>query len=174
MPSPIHALTRRLAFAALLLLAMGQGVDAQLSGLERIQPGDSVRVYLRGGLPVDAGFDRWQSGEMVLRVEGLEGAWFIDVEDLSELELYALRTNRESFRHGAVLGAVAGLFVGAVGGLLLHTTGVIDDPDAPPAQVITNAMSFAGIGVAVGIAGGGLYYGRNPGYGWVTIALPVR
>ena len=95
MPSPIHALTRRLAFAALLLLAMGQGVDAQLSGLERIQPGDSVRVYLRGGLPVDAGFDRWQSGEMVLRVEGLEGAWFIDVEDLSELELYALRTNRD-------------------------------------------------------------------------------
>lgn len=133
-----------------------------------------MRVHLRGGLPVDVGFERWQAGEMVLRVDGLDGRWFVDVDDVDQLEIYARRTNRESFRYGALVGAAGGLFAGAVVGLVLHTLGVIDDPDAPPAQVMTNTLSGAGIGVAAGILVGGLYAGRNPGYGWISIALPVH
>lgn len=155
------------------LAACPAGVAAQQSGVERIQVGDSVRVHLPGALPIDAAFERWQSDELILRVEGLEGRWPVSVYDLSSLELYTLRTRQESFRHGVILGAVSGVFIGAAAGVLLHSVGVIDDPDAPPAQLLTNGLRGAGLGaIALGLAGG-FYFGRNPGYGWVSITLPV-
>lgn len=147
--------------------------SGQASGLERVQEGDSVRLHFDGALPIDAAFQQWQSEQMLLRVEGLDEVWPVSVEDLSSLQVYALRTPRESFRHGAVLGAVSGIFVGAAVGLLLHTSGVIDDPDAPPAQLMTNTLTGAGVGAATGLLAGGLYYGRHPGYGWISITLPT-
>lgn len=147
----------------------GQG-----SGVERIQAGDSVRVHFSGALPIDAAFEQWRDDELMLRVEGLEERWPVSVYDLSSLELYTLRTRQESFRHGMILGAVSGIFIGAAAGVLLHSAGVIDDPDAPPAQILSNGLRGAGLGaVALGLAGG-FYFGRNPGYGWISIALPVR
>ncbi len=174
MRSFLQTIGSSMLLACAVLGVQADNAEGQLSGLDRIQTGDSVRVHPRRGLTVDASFDRWDTGDMVLRVEGLDGRWFVDVADLDELEIYAQRTERESFRHGAVIGAAAGLFAGAVAGLILHTVGITDDPDAPPSQIMSNTLTGAGIGVASGVIFGGFYAARHPGWGWISIALPVH
>lgn len=143
------------------------------SGVLRVQPGDSLRVHLEGNLPITAAFQSWDGEYMMLGIEGIDDAWPVSVFEMNALELYTMRTSRESFRHGAVLGAVSGIFIGAAVGLALHSIGVTDDPDAPPAQLMTNTLRGAGLGFALGAIGGGLYFGRNPGWGWVSITLPM-
>lgn len=63
--------------------------------------------------------------------------------------------------------------VGAATGLVLHVTGVIDDPKEPPAQLFSDALEWAGIGMVVGSIGGGFLGGRNPGKGWIRLELPA-
>lgn len=145
--------------------------DAQ-AGVLRVQIGDSLRVHLQGNLPITAAFRSWDGEYMMLGIEGIDDSWPVSVFDMDELELYTLRTSQESFRHGAVLGAVSGIFIGAALGLALNATGITDDPDGPPAQLMTDTLRGAGLGFALGAVGGGLYFGRNPGWGWVSIRLP--
>jgi hypothetical protein len=150
----------------------GAGVSAQGSGLDRVEVGDSVRIRMEGTVLVPASLNSWRGNVMVLNVSGLQTTWPVSVSDLISLEVYTLRTHQESFRQGAILGAVSGLFVGAAIGVILNTTGVIKDPDAPPAQIMTQAIAGAGLGFAGGAVLGGIYYGRRSGMGWVGITLP--
>lgn len=160
---------------ALALMAVPGTTEAQSgvqSGVLRVQEGDSLRVHLEGNLPITAAFHAWDGEYMMLGIEGIDDEWPVSIFEMNALELYTLRTSQESFRHGAILGAVSGIFIGAAVGLALHSLGVTDDPDAPPAQLMTNALRGAGLGFALGGIGGGLYFGKNPGWGWVSITLP--
>jgi hypothetical protein len=152
----------------------GAGAAAQGSGLDRVEVGDSVRIRMEGTVLVPASLNSWRGDVMVLNVSGLRTTWPVSVSDMISLELYTLRTRQESFRQGAILGAVTGLFVGAAIGVLLNTTGLIKDPDAPPAQIMTQTLAGAGLGFAGGALLGGVYYGRRPGMGWISITLPRR
>jgi hypothetical protein len=156
---------------ATLILGVTGSASAQ-SDASRVEFGDSVRVRLPRAQAVDASFRGWDQGVMLLRVQGLEGQWNVPVRDLSALSVYTTRTPREGLRHYSILGAVSGLFLGAAVGLALHTTGVIDDPTKPPAQIITNALKWSGLGVVGGLLAGGVLGGRHPGAGWVGISLP--
>jgi hypothetical protein len=127
-----------------------------------------------GGFRVEAAFQRWNGESMVLAVEGLGVPWTVSVFDMHGLEVLTDRTRREGFRHGAVLGAAAGLFIGAVAGVGLNAAGVTDDPDAPSDQLITHAIRGAVIGIAGGALVYGVYRGRHPGRGWIGLALPTR
>lgn len=155
-----------------LLLGPGATVVEAQADIMRVQVGDSLRVRLPGSLPIQAAFRAWDGQYMMLDIGGLDDEWPVSVFDMAGLELYTMRTPQESFRHGAILGAVSGIFIGAAIGLALHSIGVTDDPDAPPAQLMTNTLRGAGLGFALGAVGGGLYFGRNPGEGWVSIRLP--
>ncbi len=138
----------------------------------RVEVGDSIRVGMTNVLPVEGALVGWREGGLLMRVDGLDEAWPLRFQDLSSLQVYTLRTAREGFRHGAVLGAVSGIFVGAALGLLLHTTGVIGDEESPPAQILSHGLAGAGIGFGVGAMVGGFWYGRRPSSGWIQITLP--
>jgi len=127
-----------------------------------------------GGLPVAAEFVQWDYDVMVLGVDGLESDWPVSLFDMARLEVYGDRTSREGFRHGAIIGAVSGLFIGAVVGVLLQAGGVTDQPDQPPSQLISDAFTGAGIGILSGGLAGGFYKGAHPGRGWIRLALPGR
>ena len=170
---------RVLAGLALTGLAFGvpftvTPVVAQLAGSERVSVGDTVRIRMPGGLPVAAEFVQWDYDVMVLGVEGLESEWPVSVFDMARLEVYGDRTSREGFRHGAIIGAVSGMFIGAVVGVLLQAGGVTDQPDQPPSQLISDAFTGAGIGILSGGLAGGFYKGAHPGRGWIRLALPGR
>ena len=159
--------------AAILVLGVTCPVHAQ-SDLSRVELGDSVRVQLPRARAVEASLQGWDQGVMLLRVQGLESQWGVPVRDLAALSVYTARSPREGLRHYSILGAVSGLFLGAAVGLALHTMGVIDDPTKPPAQIITNALKWSGLGVVGGVVAGGVLGGQNPGVGWVGISLPYR
>jgi len=148
------------------------GASAQGSGLNRVEVGDSVRVRMEGSVLIPASLDAWRGNVLVLNVSGLSTTWPVAASDLVSLEVYTLRTKPESFRHGAIIGGVSGLFIGAALGLLLNSTGVTYDPDAAPAQLMTHALAGAGLGFVGGALLGGVYLGRRPGMGWIGITLP--
>jgi hypothetical protein len=127
-----------------------------------------------GGFRVRAAFRAWEGESMVLNVDGLEGPWTVSVYDMRGLEVFTDRTRREGFRHGALLGAATGLFVGAVAGIALNAAGVTDDPNAPSDQLVTHAIRGAVIGVAGGALVYAVYRGRHPGRGWIGLELPRR
>ena len=158
------------------MLQLGAAVPglAQRSDTNRVNPGDSVRVRMDAGSRVDAAFRRWDGDSMVLRVAGLEAPWTVSVFDMYGLEVYTDRTRREGFRHGAVLGAAGGLFIGAVVGVALNAAGVTDDPNGPSDQLVTHAIRGAVIGIAGGALAYGVYRGRHPGRGWIGLQLPSR
>ncbi len=147
---------------------------AQRSDTNRVHPGDSVRVRMQGSFEVDASFERWEGDEMVLGVEGLDDPWTVSVYEMDRLQVYTDRTRREGFRHGAVLGAAAGIFIGAIAGIGLNAAGVTDDPDGPSDQLVTQAIAGAVVGMAGGALVYGVHRGRNPGRGWIGIVLPTR
>lgn len=161
----VAALVLTLAFAA---EAAGQGADRN-----RMMEGDSVRARLTGRMTVSAVFTRWEDDGILLEVDGFSDPYEVNLANLERLDVYMARTSRESFRHGALLGGTSGIFIGAVAGLLLHRAGVIDDERAPPAEVMTDALSFAGIGLVAGVLVGGFYAGSHPGSGWIRIQLPA-
>lgn len=136
-------------------------------------PGDSVRVRLEGRVTVAAEFHRWQSDGILLDVSGFAEPYPIALSDMQRLHAYMRRTRRESFRHGAVLGAAAGLFIGAGVGLILHTTGVIAEEDGPPSEIVTDTLSWLGLGLVGGTLVGGFYAGSHPGLGWIEVQLPI-
>jgi len=159
-----------------VLAAGGPGISAaaaQGSDTNRVAEGDTVRLMMSGGsLPVTASFLGWDGETMLLDVEGLEGSWAVSVFDMHRLEVLTERTNREGFRHGAVLGGAAGLFLGAAIGVVLNASGVTHDPNEPPSQIVTQAMRGGVVGIAVGALAGGVWRGRRPGRGWVNLGLP--
>lgn len=147
-------------------------VAGQLAGSERVMVGDTVRIRMPGGVLVSAELVRWNADIMMLDVEGLESEWPVSLFDMARLDVYDDRTSREGFRHGAILGAVSGLFIGAVVGILLQAGGVTDQPDQPPSQLISDAFTGGGIGLLAGGVVGGFYMGSHPGRGWIRLALP--
>lgn len=165
-----RAVTIRCLIVASLLFP--GAVAAQESDASRIQPGDSVRVTIKGALPIPGVLDSWRSEVMVLSIDGLDDTWGVSVSDMTALQVYTRRTNRESFRHGAMMGSVLGIFVGTALGAALNASGVTDDPEGPPAQIVTAALTGTAIGFLGGALLGGLYYGRRPGMGWIRITLP--
>lgn len=146
----------------------GQGADRN-----RMVNGDSVRVQLMGRVTVAAEFNRWEGDGILLDVDGFEHPYPVDIANMESLDVYMVRTPRESFRHGALLGASAGLFIGAAAGLLLHQAGIIDDEEAPPAEILTDALTFAGLGLVGGTLVGGFYGSAHPGRGWIRVQLPA-
>ncbi len=155
------------------LVPTGSEAAAQGADRNRMTVGDSVRVRLTGRMTVSAVFNQWQSDGILLDVDGFVDPYQVDLENLERLDVYMARTPRESFRHGALLGGTAGIFIGAVAGFLLHAGGVIDDEGAPPAEVVTDALTFAGIGLVGGVLVGGFYASSHPGSGWIRVQLPV-
>jgi hypothetical protein len=130
------------AVRAILILGAGlcgsaPEVSAQSSDTNRVSAGDTVRVRMDRGLTVEAVFQRWEGESMALSVEGLTAPWVVSVFDMQALDVYTDRTRREGFRHGALLGAAAGLFLGAAIGVALNASGATDDPDAPADQIVT-------------------------------------
>lgn len=167
--------TAALLGALIVAGVLGVGGEAVAQGADRnrMAVGDSVRARLSGRMTVSAVFSQWQTGGILLEVDGFADPYPVDLENLERLDVYMPRTPHESFRNGALLGASAGLFIGAVAGLLLHQAGVIDDENAPPAELLTDALSFAGIGLAGGLLVGGFYGSSHPSSGWIRIQLPA-
>lgn len=156
-----------------LVCALGaHPVSAQFSDASRVSDGDTVRIRLPRAMPVKASVVGMHNDVMVMRVEGLDGPWGVSLFDMTSLEVFTDRTPREGFRHGAILGGVSGLFIGAAVGIVLHTTGVTDDPSQPPGKLMTDALRGAGLGVIGGALAFGFYGGSHPGRGWIGIALP--
>jgi hypothetical protein len=146
---------------------------AQSADANRVAEGDTVRVMVsERALPVTASFLGWEGEWMLLDVDGVDGSWSVNVFDLHRLELLTERTSREGLRHGVVLGGAAGLFVGAAVGVVLDASGVTNDPNQPPGQIVGHAITGGAIGILVGALAGGLYRGRRPGRGWVNLGLP--
>ena len=155
--------------------ALGQALPLDVaSDPSRILSGDSLRVKLPFSPAVKAVFLGWEADRMRLQVDGMKQVWPVSVYDLSRLEVRTERTRREGLRHYAVIGAATGLFVGAAIGLGLHATGVTDDPDGPPEQIVTTTLQWAGFGIIGGLLTGGYWGGRSPGTGWVSLSLPTR
>ncbi|MDX1494260.1 MAG: hypothetical protein R3253_09385 [Longimicrobiales bacterium] len=161
------------ALILLLALAASSELSAQGADRNRMTAGDSVRVRLTGRMTVAAEFNRWEDDGILLDVDGFADPYSVDLTNMERLDVYMVRTPRESFRHGAILGASAGLFIGAAVGLVLHQTGVIDDEDAPPAELVTDGLTFAGLGLVGGALVGGFYAGTHPRRGWIRVQLPV-
>jgi uncharacterized protein YcfJ len=155
-----------------VLLSGAAPACAQSDDTNRVASGDTVRVRMDGGLSVEAAFRSWDGPSMVLSVEGLTEPWTVSVYDMHTLEVFTQRTSPEGFRHGAVLGAVAGMFLGAATGAVLNLSGVTDDPSAPADQVVNQSIRGAVIGAAIGGLSLGIYRGRNPGRGWIGLELP--
>lgn len=158
------------ALAACLLCAVP--VQAQSDDTNRISEGDTVRLRIDGGLSLEAAFRGWDGPSMVLDVEGLADPWTVSVYDMYTLDVFTERTSREGFRHGAVLGGVTGMFVGAAIGAVLNLTGVTHDPRAASDQVVNQSVRGGIIGAALGAFSFGIYRGKNPGRGWIGLELP--
>ena len=159
--------------ALLLLAVVCHGVQGQGADLNRIHPGDSVRIRVSGRMTVAAEFHGWEPDRMLLDVNGFADPYPVPLENMERLDAYLERTSQESFRHGAILGAAGGLFIGAALGLVLHTTGVIDDPDAPPSEIVTDSLQWMGFGIVGGTFFGGFWTSAHPSFGWIRIELPV-
>lgn len=138
-----------------------------------LQSGDSVRLRVRGALLLDASMSELRQDTLILNLDGVDAPWPVSGFDLVTLERYADRTPRQGLRHGAVVGMVSGLFVGAGLALGLHALGSNDEPDAGIA-VLRSALTGVGLGAVSGAVGGGILGGRQPGRGWVSLALPAR
>ena len=162
-----------LVLALLFLLLAPWGVAGQGADLNRIHPGDSVRIKVADRMTVAARFHAWRPDRILLDVNGFAEPYPVELEDMERLDAYLERTSRESFRHGALLGAASGLFIGAAVGLVLHTTGVIDDPDGPASEIVTDATQWMGFGVVGGALFGGFWTSARPSFGWIRIELPV-
>lgn len=157
------------------MLGVACPLTAQGGDLSMLSPGDSVRVRLRGGIPVPASFGAWNEDVMLLTVQGLGQDWPVSIYDMESLDIYRARTPQEGFRQGVLIGAVAGVFVGAAVGLVLHSTGVSFDPDLPSdQQILATSLRWAGIVAAAGGVVGGFVGGSHPGIGWVHVDLPRR
>lgn len=164
----------RVALATLALsLSSLQGLRAQGADLNRLERGDSVRIQVSDRQTVAAEFHAWGTDRILLDVNGFVDPYPVAVEDMEQMDAYLLRTSRESFRHGALMGAAGGLFVGAALGVVLHQAGFIDDPDEPAAELITDALQWMGLGVVGGTLLGGFWGGAHPGFGWIKMAVPI-
>lgn len=161
-----------LATLALSLFCL-QGLGAQGADLRRLEPGDSVRIQVSERQTVAAEFHAWGTDRILLDVNGFVDPYPVAVEDMERMDAYLLRTSRESFRHGALMGAAGGLFVGAAIGVVLHQAGFIDDPDEPAAELVTDALQWMGFGVVGGALLGGFWGGAHPGFGWIKMAVPI-
>ena len=159
-----------LAFGVALFLAAP--VQAQSDDTSRISEGDTVRLRVDGGLRVQAAFRAWDGPSMVLDVDGLSDPWTVSVYDVYTLDVFTERTSPEGFRHGAVLGGVTGMFVGAALGAVLNLSGVTHDPKAASDQVVSQSIRGGIIGAALGAFSFGIYRGKNPGRGWIGLELP--
>lgn len=148
-------------------------VSAQGADRNRMTEGDSVRVRLTGRMTVSAVFSEWQTNGILLAVDGFVDPYQVELENLERLDVFMARTPSESFRHGALLGGTAGIFIGAVAGVILHAGGVIADESGPPSEVVTDALSFAGIGLVGGVLVGGFYASSHPGSGWIRVQVPT-
>lgn len=160
----------------LAAVALGANVGpaaAQGADRNRMTEGDSVRIRLEGRMTVNAAFRGWQGDGIVLDVNGFAEPYPVALSDMQRLDAYMMRTRRESFRHGALLGAASGLFIGAGVGIVLHTTGVIAEEDGPPPEIVTDALTWMGLGLVGGTLFGGFYAGTHPGLGWIEVQLPV-
>ena len=155
--------------------AVGQALPLDVpSDPSRILAGDSLRVKLPFSPAVKGVFLGWEADRLQLQVDGMTQVWPVSVYDLSRLEVRTERTRREGLRHYAVIGAATGLFVGAAIGLGLHVAGVTDHASAPPEQIVTTTLQWAGFGIIGGFLSGGYLGGRSPGTGWVSLSLPTR
>lgn len=157
-----------------VLVLPGRAAQAQPGAdRTRVSAGDSLRIRLSGRMTVEAAFDSWGPSSVLLDLPGVDRPWPIRLEDLERLDAYLIRTPSESFRHGASIGAAAGLFIGAGLGLLLHSSGVASDADDPPETIITRALQGAGLGILGGVFVGGAYARSHPSFGWIRIELPA-
>lgn len=171
-PGGRAAVPLALALLTLLIPASPSGLAAQGADRNRMTSGDSVRVRLSGRMTVAAEFTRWEADGILLDVDGFADPYSVDLANMERLDVFMVRTPSESFRHGALLGASAGLFIGVAVGLLLHQAGIIDEEGGPPAEVVTDGLTFAGLGIVGGALVGGLYAGTHPGRGWIRVELP--
>lgn len=111
---------------------------------------------------------------MVLDVQGFSEPWSVSLHDLTRLQVYSDRTRHEGFRHGALLGGAAGLFIGATIGGVLKVSGANYDDGEPSDQVVNQTVRGAVLGTVFGALAYGVYRARHPGRGWIGLELPER
>ncbi|MDX1646370.1 MAG: hypothetical protein R3304_04420 [Longimicrobiales bacterium] len=167
------AAVRLPTFLLLVLSLSARSAAAQGADRNRMTVGDSVRIELSDRRTVAAEFRTWRQDGILLDVHGFARPYPVPLEDMERLDAYLLRTPRESFRHGAMLGAAGGLFVGAAVGVILNRTGVISAEDSPPSAVVTDAMRWMGLGIVGGALAGGFWASNHPSSGWIRIELPI-
>lgn len=154
--------------------ALATPAAAQYNDVGALQPGDSVRLRLPGALRLNAQMSALRADTLMLVVEGLNDLWPVSSFDLVTLERFAQRDSRQGFRHGALMGMAAGVFVGAGIGLGLHASGVGRDTGEVTIDGMNTVLRWTGLGFALGAIGGGFLGGAKPGRGWVPVALPSR
>ena len=136
--------------AAVLLLAGALGLEP-LSG-QIVQAGDSVRLRMPSALSVE-GLAESVRGEMLLvRTEGVEDIWQVSMFDMAQLDVRRRRTSQEAFRRGFGYGLVAGLFVWAAIGLVVHATGLVGGPDDPPAERLLQTTFRSRVALSAGLS----------------------
>ena len=170
----------RVGCAAALALAAAATLPAKSAAQDArnvigvLERGDSVRLRLRGALPIDGQMLVLRSDTLVLAMAGLPDDWMVAASDLETLHRYIDRTPREGFRHGAAMGMAVGMFVGAATGAILHATDVLGGPDETLQGFAVGTLRLSAIGMGLGGLTGGFIGGANPGMGWIGIELPVR
>ena len=157
-----------------MLVALLSGALFAATGSARAQVsvGDSVRVRVTGALRVEAMTAALRGDTLLLTVRGLMTPWPVPVAHLESLEAFVDRSPRDGLRYGLALGASAGVFAGALGGLGLYATGVGREADDQPSDLMSVVLSWTGIGLVGGAVVGAVVGAARPGRGWVVVPLP--
>jgi len=138
----------------------------------QVHAGDSVRVRLTGALRVEGMTTALRGDTLLLATAGLTTLWPVPLTDLESLEAYVDRSPRDGLRYGVALGAGAGLFAGALGGLGFYATGIGRDGEGGSADLMSVVLSWTGMGFVAGAIVGAAVGGARPGRGWVAVPLP--
>ena len=140
----------------------------------QVTAGDSVRLRVTGALRVEAMTTGLRGDTLLLTLTGVSTTWPVSLSDLESLEAFVDRSPRDGLRYGVAIGAGAGLFAGAIGGLALQATGLTDNGGDEATGLVSSVLEWSGLGVVAGAVVGAVLGGQRPGRGWVAIPLPGR
>lgn len=156
----------------LLFALVSLALVAPANARAQVSVGDSVRVRLNGALRVEAMTTGLRGDTLLLSLSGVTTTWPVSMSDLESLEAFIDRSPRDGLRYGAMIGAGAGLFAGALGGIGLYAIGLSGAEVDRATGLMSAVLTWSGIGVVAGAVVGAVLGGQRPGRGWVAIPLP--